>query len=334
MKEILIFIAFIVLIICGFLLKCGSCIIGGYNNIDNIIYDSISNRRDDESISDLYSSANNVVVIGGNNSLIKKKHNWYKFNTWKELNADKKARIEYIQDRNYARSHMTFDWKLIYKKVMPYIYCKKTHEYVGVIRAESNGKSLYVHKMESSNISTSKGNALRYVPANLVSKYSKIPSYFMFHTHPANIGGEAYPSDIDIYSAILNTYYGRFVGEIVVSEYGIIIYYLSNEKAKKISQTTNPELSLFHFCYDIVMAWNVISHKDKFKLTDQVNFLKEYGVIMMVIPTPNYVAAATLQTFTVPLLTGRFRTGKYELLDKVQKIINEIELEEEIKNKK
>lgn len=336
MNKLIIIIAFILLILGGFLLKylyAASLITGGYNDIDNSIYETLKDRRI-EDVSDLYETKDNSIILGsGNTKNIKKKHRWYNYDTWQDLRKDKGLWKEYIQDRNYARSHMVFDWKLIFKKVMPLIHCKTTQEYMGVIRAESDGTTLYVHKMEPSKVTSSKGSALRYVPGNIVKKYSSIPGYFLFHTHPANIGGDPFPSDVDINGAVIDTFGGHYVGEIVVSEYGIIIYYLSYKKAEIIYKTSNPELALFQFCYNLIMAWNSVTHKDKFKLTDQIHMMKKYGVIMMVIPTPEYVVKSSLYTFNRPLLTERFRNGQYELLDTIKKIINEIE-EEELKKEK
>lgn len=241
---------------------------------------------------------------------------------------DPDAWHQYLVDRENAQMSFYFDWNLVLEEVMPLVN-DKTVEYIGIIRARDDKKTLYVHKIESSNSNERVSNSyVRSVPVELVKKYSAIPGYFMFHTHPAGVNADPMPSDVDLYMAIVNTPYRQFMGEIVIGEYGIIVYYLNNIRFDNILKQGS-KLAFYTYCYDVIMAWNSINSMTVIRLQDRLLMAEKYGITMLIVPSPLYISDNHFKEFVPKILYDRFIKTKYELLDHIKETIK---AEERIEN--
>lgn len=257
----------------------------------------------------------------------KKVHNWYNYDSWSDLKKSKKHWEEYMNDRSCARETFLFDWSKVLKKIMPYVNNKKM-EYIGTIRAEDDKKTLYIHKMESSKHDKRISDSyVRSVPEKLVKKYYQIPGYFVFHTHPIDVDGDPFPSDSDIYASLWNSLEYYFVGDVVIGEYGVIIYYLTDERVSEILRR-GKLLAFFTFAYDSLMAWNSMTSMYSYKLEDQILNIEKFGYRMIIIPSYVYISHNYFHTWNSKILIDRFIKTKHELLDYIKGQIRREELKE------
>lgn len=265
---------------------------------------------------------------------IKKKselHKWYNFESWDTLVNNSLEWHHYINDRKHARTQFFFNWEKVFEKVSPYVRNEK-FEVIGVLRAEPDGKTLYVHGMEKSPSMESTGSYAAGVPYHLVKKYANIPGYFLFHTHPMGINGDPLPSDADLYSCLLDCYSDRFVGHVVVGEYGAVVYFLKSERIEQLEQ--GGTLKYFTYCYDLISAWNSFTNSSgPVNQKERVSFLEKWGFDMIVIPSPNYISDSYDKLFLPSVVHDRFTKTKYELLDRIKDFIKKLEINEERKNK-
>lgn len=300
-----------------------------YTNIDDAQFHYALDRMRDE-------------IIGGvdykkkNRKLLNKKkieiHNWYKYKTWDELFNNSMEWDAYLENRRQARKDFLFYWDDVFKKVMPFVRNEK-YESIGLIRAEPDGKKLYVYEMEKSPSIETTNSYAASIPYNLVKKYASMPGYFLFHTHPMGINADPLPSDADLYSCLLDCYSDRFVGHVVIGEYGAVIYFLKSERLEQLNN--GGALKYFTYCYDLISAWNSISNSSgPINQRDRINFLEKWGFDMIIIPSPYYVADTYDKLFLPSVVHDRFTKTKYELLDKIKGFIKELEIEDEkCKNK-
>lgn len=305
-----------------------------YTNIDEAEYSYVLDRT-----KNIFGSNNNESYVIGTKEIsnIKKKkyetHSWYKYKTWNELMSDKNLASQYREDVDYARTKMLFNWEKVYEKVVPLL--KEEVETIGVIRAESDKKTLYIYGMERApNTGASKTYAAS-VPVNLVKKYCNMPGYFVFHTHPGN-NGDPLPSDADIYNSLLDCYSGHFIGHVVIGAYGAVIYFLQpNQLTRLFKEPSNKDLKFLTYCYDLLSAWNAICNSSgPMNEKDRVSFLEHWSYDMIVYPFPEYVSITYKKVFTPRILTNdRFIETKYDLLNNLKEFIKELE-RDEYKNKK
>jgi hypothetical protein len=255
-----------------------------------------------------------------------KLHNWYRHKYWDTLFDSNKDWNQYITDRNNARKEFLFNWDKVFEKVMPYVNNEK-NEAIGVIRVESDKKTLYVHEMEMAPHMKPNGSYAAGVPYELVKKYSNIPAYFIFHTHPKEANGDPLPSDADIYTCLLDCYYYKYVGHVVIGEYGAVVYFINDQR---FFQLMPEKVKYFTYCYDLINAWNSICNSSG-PLTEKkrATFLKYWGFDMIVIPSSYYISKTYDKKFLPKVLSDKFIKTKYELLDSIKDFIKKLERESE-----
>ncbi len=258
-------------------------------------------------------------------------HSWYNFNSWNDLGNNSIEWQNYVNDRYNARKEFLFNWDKVFDKVMPLVN-NDNFEHIGVIRAEPDKKTLYVHSMERSSILGSTGTYAAGVPYELVKKYASIPSYFIFHTHPTP-NCDPLPSDADIYTCLLQCYNHEFVGNVVIGKYGAIIYFLNFDRYDQL--ITGGLLKYLTYSYDVISAWNALTNSSgPFNPKDRINFLEKWGFEMIIIPSSKYISDSYNKVFLPRVLCDKFIHTKYELLDYIKNYIKKLETEEEKKNKK
>lgn len=259
-------------------------------------------------------------------------HSWYKYKNWNELENNREYYDQYLNDKSHSIDFL-YDWTLVLKEVMPLV--SKNVEYIGVIRAKDDKKTLYVYKMEASPIDSQVSEVyLRSVPADLVNKYASIPGYFLFHTHPhnCNIQSEPFPSDTDIYGSVLTSMSKHFMGELVIGIYGVICYYLNPSRVTYFNE--HSRRTFFTFCYDLIMAWNSVNSVEKFTLQQKIDLLNAFGITMLVVPSSLYISDSRFKFFIPYILSGKFIDDKYELLDYIKSIVVSEEQKENYNSKK
>jgi hypothetical protein len=320
-----------------------------YTELDKSMIDSVINNSDNISFNLCNTTHSNVrsklelddtvniasCIKHGRKEKIKKKvtfnegsviHNWYEYDTWESLKNNKSHWKQYLDDRICGRKHFKFNWDEILKTVMPLVN-NETVEYMGVIRARDDKKTLYVHSLESSKNDTTTSNTyVRSVPAEIVAKHKEIPGYFLFHTHPAKIS-DPFPSDGDIYFALHDNIDKHFLGQIVIGAYGIIIYYLPDKRFDEIMMQGDM-LAFYTFCYDVIMSWNSINSMGRIKLRDKIKIIEKFGVNMIIIPSSDYISDNYFKHLVPNILFDRFIESKHELLDQIKSRVRYYEKKE------
>lgn len=252
-------------------------------------------------------------------------HSWYKHTSWDTL-IDSAESGHYVTDREHARLDFLFDWEKVFAQVWPYVK-NETHESIGVIRADNDRKTLFVYKMELAKTLENNDSYAAGISYELVEKYADIPGYFLFHTHPLGINADPFPSDADIYSCLLDCYTNRYVGHAVIGEYGIIVYYLNQNRFLQL--LPGGPLKYFTFCYDLINAWNAYTNSSiHINQRDRVSFLEKWGFTMVVIPSSKFISDSHDKVYTPGVIHDRFIKTKYELLDRIKNYIKKLEEKE------
>lgn len=203
---------------------------------------------------------------------------WIQYGTWTRIKKDKEAFDQYIKYRNKVHNSFKFDWTNVWKQVKPKLYIKK--ESIGLIKCELDGKTLYVDCMHTSRTD--------YISHTLTKKYSNKIGYYIFHTHPIDKKVSPLPSDQDILVSLLYSLDLTFLGEVLISEYGIFIYYLPMSIRNHILQNNN-YLAYFTYCYNVISAWNSFLSMNKYRIQDRISILKRFGMHIHHISTKKYI---------------------------------------------
>jgi hypothetical protein len=257
------------------------------------------------------------------------KHNWYKYKSWKDLINNSNDWSYYLNDRKYARTEFLFNWNKVFDKILPYVKNEK-NEVIGVIRVENDNKTLYILDMEvSPNVKRTESYAAG-VNYDLVEKYDNIPGYFLFHTHPRGINCDPLPSDADLFTCLLDCYSEKFIGHVVIGEYGAVVYFLRHNRWEQL--IPGGMLKYMTYCYDVINAWNSFNNSAApHKQSERLKFLETWGFDMIIIPSPKYTSDSYDKFFLSSVLHDRFIKTKYELLDRIKNFIKKLEIDEENK---
>jgi len=258
-------------------------------------------------------------------------HSWYKYDNINMLKKDKNAWNQYLEDREQGQSHFLYDWTEVKKIVMPLLGEKI--EYIGIIKAKKDKKTLYVDKMEASldtHVDKLKENYYMTIPDDIATKYMNIPCYFMFHTHPISKYSDPYPSDIDLYTALDRSLLKMEVGAVLFSEYGVMVYYLHQKRITEITKKGG-NLAFQTYCYDLLLAWNSFDSLLNTYLEDRINIIKKFGITMILIPSTLYLSINTFHPITSRYYDKHI-LQKYEFLEHVKSLIKKYTYESNKKN--
>lgn len=328
MFEIIIMITLLIIFIYNIILPNNNISGGGKKIIkkssvlDKYILEYIKNKKGPYYIRSYVNKNEN------NTTKLNKTHKWYKYKNWNTLICNQKYYSIYISDILYSKSNFLFNWHKVFNVTLP-LMKKESNECIGVLRCENDGKTLFVYKHESSNdhlyINKSYSSG---ISNDLIEKYTSIPGYFLFHTHPRSINSHSWPSDEDIFLSLIHCYENKYVGHVVISENGAIVYFIDKIKIKKIRKNL---LKFYYYCYDFIMAWNAFNNSaGPINENDTVNFAKYWNFNILVIPSPLYISKTFNKYIEYNIIEeDKFIHTKYSFLDYLKDLIK---IEESEKN--
>jgi hypothetical protein len=271
---------------------------------------------------------NNSKRIGGD---YKNKHNkktWYR-NSWNDVFNNDKLFNDYSTDKYKSFDYIYFDWQDVMNDIKPYIYNNK-NESMGVLR--SNENKLYIYDIDTSSSINSSESYAASVSKEIADKYNDIPGEFIFHTHPNSENIIPFPSDVDIYLSLIHSYEAKYIGDVVFCIFGAIIYFIDPNKLNNLIKDGGL-LNYLNYCYDLINAWNAYNnYSSSHTYTDHVNFLKQWGYNMIIIPSDYYIALNYNKNVGSYKNPDKFSKTKYNLVETIKEYI--IELENKEKRKK
>lgn len=173
------------------------------------------------------------------NSTKKLQNKWYECKTWQS--AYSKYPNELINDFTLGINPLNFNWSEIYNQIK----IDPKSESVGVLRADSDF-NLYIHQ----TIIPKTTSFNKYEQSIEVMTDQLEPGYFFFHTHFDN----PLPSDLDLYNnLLLNRVNGRYIADVIVSPYGILVYCIKPTLMSKLSENY---FNFIWYCHHLINVYN------------------------------------------------------------------------------
>ena len=213
---------------------------------------------------------------------------WTAYATWAELDADPGALAAYFAARTEAINNPAFEWGGVFAALAPLLH--ENREYIGVLNAGADGRTLEVTALEASPLETgSIEGRFAGVPEELVAKYGERPALFIFHTHPADTRGSPLPSSQDLTAAIYLGVLGRFAASVVVSRYGALVYGPDWGAYKAVNQARDWELALLNLCHDVAAAHEAVRSWDFWTLADYFAFYPRHRLFFSFAPSAELV---------------------------------------------
>lgn len=218
---------------------------------------------------------------------------WTQHKSWSSLLKDETALRYYIADRDSVWSNTNLDWSKVNEEMLPKLH--DDFEYIGLINLDDDGITLRVSQLFKSNVKKGKSNlkySFAYVPAELVKKVTDIPALFIFHTHP--YGGWGMPSDYDLVTSIYHGTGGRYAADIVISEYGVILYTVNNDTRKSIVNEKNiykANFIRYQYTLDVIMGYSSMRSWKFHRIQEIEDFFYKYRMLFRVYPSSKYVAS-------------------------------------------
>jgi hypothetical protein len=255
---------------------------------------------------------------------------WTEYKTWEALKADKGATADYFADLNEVAG-LELDWARVREDLADVLYDDR--EWAGRI-SYVDGELRVVEKV-SSPYAVGEGplesQASAMVPAELMATLEEKPALFIFHTHPGEMPGSAYPSPVDMMSAMKIAYSRHFAGEVVVSPYGVFLYGPDRWVVDKIWRDADPAdpktrrkaaLAMARHNADLLGAFEGSrSWVSPWSLDEYADMAARYGVDYCVFPTDKYTRQKLRMVYT------SFDRVDYETLHDYHAHIQELEKE-------
>jgi hypothetical protein len=228
----------------------------------------------------------------------KKTKHWTAFKTWDELRDNEAATNEYLEDRTAVLQDPNFDWGPVLAEMNPRL--AENREYIGIINLDSDGRTLRIKAAEASPLIAGEMESettFAAVPGELVEKYATQPALFLFHTHPADPRGSAFPSSHDLSTAVHFGATGRYAASVVISRYGVLAHGLDWPSYKAIRNAKNPKLAALNFSHDVVAAHESIRSWSTHTIDDYLAFYPRHRLLMFVYPSPEMVGDSRRITY-------------------------------------
>ena len=169
-------------------------------------------------------------------------------------------------------------------------------EYIGNIYLDEDYVTLRIGMLYKSPVSSRNVKSeVTYasVPAKLVEKVGEKPALFMFHTHPIDPKCCPLPSSPDLSTAIYYGVSGRFAGNVIFSQYGVLVYGPGNEVIRNINSQSNQhdwELCLLNYSHDVVVGHESMRSWSKYTAEEYISFYRRYRMFFYIYPTASFVA--------------------------------------------
>lgn len=218
---------------------------------------------------------------------------WVKYATWEALRADRGALHAYVAQRAAAIGNPDFDWGPVLAEIGPRL--AERREYIGVVNAGRDGRTLQVTQVEASPVAAGEGGGettFASVPAELVARHGARPGLFLFHTHPDDPRCCPYPSSHDLAAAI---YFGtaeRFAANAIISRYGVFVYSLDWPAYRAIKAAKDPQLAALNFSHDVVAAHEAVRSWSSWTAAEYLAFYARHRMFINSYPSPQMVGDA------------------------------------------
>jgi hypothetical protein len=226
----------------------------------------------------------------------RRKYAWEKYNTIEDLRKDSAAYKKFTELQEDLRYDLNFNWSAVLKSVHHVMHSNR--EYIGLINYVDG--ELQITHMEPSKTSINRKKALENdVVASIgyeqATRISKIPSLFIFHTHPIQPGVVSpLPSLHDIIISFIWCIQNQFVGSLVISEYGVIMITIDPSLVAEFNAMTKSGAKKREMTIRVLtdLCATLISVRSwrKWRLEDLQDTLRRMGVLYVIYPSSAYVA--------------------------------------------
>lgn len=215
---------------------------------------------------------------------------WNEYDNWEDVEANPAALKKYVELKKAALAYPDFDWSKVI--AVSDKMRKSNYEYIGHIDVEKDGKTLYISNSEKSEDEgkvKKNSNVYASISLDILNRNISKPAMFIFHNHPDSHLCDQLPSTNDLLVAIYLAATNRFVANVLISRYGVIVYTVDSVKIKQI-HTGNFDLNLANYSYDILSVNESSRSFTNYTIQDRLNFYKTYGLMLAIYPSSEFVA--------------------------------------------
>ncbi len=215
---------------------------------------------------------------------------WNEYDTWEDVEANPAALKKYVELKKAALAYPDFDWSKVIAESDK--MRRSNYEYIGHIDVEKDGRTLYISNSEKSEDEGKVkhgSNVYASISLEVLNRNISKPAMFIFHNHPESHLCDQLPSTNDLLVAIYLAATNRFVANVLISRYGVIVYTVDSAKIKQI-HTGNFDLNLANYSYDILSVNESSRSFTNYTIQDRLNFYKTYGLMLAIYPSSEFVA--------------------------------------------
>lgn len=260
----------------------------------------------------------------------KPKKQWTACKTWDEVFQDDDMRQSYWDDVNHVLNELGLNWDSVLAELGEKLYDDR--EWAGRINVVDGVPKIV--ELVPSPYAAGEGplpaQAVAMVPSEIVEALEKKPAFFIFHTHPKEAPGSAFPSPTDVVGSMMIAYTGHFIADLMISPYGVFMYgpnYDFRLAIRKCKTAEDAKLTLYRRNADIIAALEgARSWTTPWKLETYIHMAEQYDVEYISFPTYKYAKADRRSLYTMPPVIDHDHLHDYHSRIK--------ELEEEAKNQK
>lgn len=216
---------------------------------------------------------------------------WHRYPTWDALREDTVATDAYLEERASVLESPSLDWSAVLERVAPLLSDQR--EYIGLINLAPDGRTLRVVDIAASPVSAKESRTettFASVPAALVERFASRPALFLFHTHPDDPRCSPLPSSHDLSTAVYLGATSRFAANVIISNYGVIVYGLSWCAYKAINSAEDSRLAYLHMSHDVVAAHESIRSWAPYSLAEYLAFYPRHRLFCYAYPSSRMVA--------------------------------------------
>ncbi len=216
---------------------------------------------------------------------------WHRYPTWDALREDAAATDAYLEERAEVLESPSLDWSAVLEQVRPRL--AEPREYIGLINLGPDGRTLRVEDIEASPVTAKDSRSettFASIPAALVERFASRPALFLFHTHPDDPRCSPLPSSHDLSTAVYLGSMSRFAANVIISNYGVIVYGLSWCAYKAINASDDRRLAYLNLSHDVVAAHEAIRSWAPYSLAEYLSFYPRHRLFCYAYPSSRMVA--------------------------------------------
>ncbi len=193
---------------------------------------------------------------------------WDEYQTWNDI--PKEALDVYLAEKAQALQSLELDWSGVREALASKL--ESRYEWGGIIRIADS-------KLVVTDLICGDEDCIRMAPL------LKIPSMYLFHTHPRANNGSAMPSGLDMFHMVRDMGLNRRAGHLLITRHGVVLFRITTAVWDMFSsRNDHRHLLMNNLAFDTCVTAYGLKVRKQWSLGEHIQAYERLGIEVVFFP--------------------------------------------------